>query len=548
MLKEIPRTDSPEAIANAVYGGRVTQMIDRAMLSLFPGWGVARLKARQEAGYRRAMLSFASKQRTGGGYSAYSEITMPSNQRSQNWLALTSEDALLPGYDRFQLITECRQEYRIDPLLRALVDGIARRVGSPQPHFYTDDEAWNNEAEEQYQQWAEEQCDYTGAMSLAEMDTAIVRACYTDGDIGENYLDVDGDLRLQLIEADRIASDYRVSINQDTINPMSGVLIDWDTGRVKGYYVGTRGIGGILNNSQFHSADNMKLYFRPYRIEQRRGVPLLAPVLNIAKDLRRYLTAVRVSMNIAASYGVFIQRNNAAQYALASSQGGVAGSQGEGRGNYKTAPIKTGMITWLDEGESAWQLDPKVPGPDFDPVTRFYVRQIARGGGSIYEMLMGDFSGMSYSASKTALLFEWEMQNDWQEWLIRTRKRKVYNVWVSKRMESGRLPFNPQAFDRVGWIRPPRTGFDPLEDAEAIIKLLGAGAMTFRRYFSSLGLNEEVELRQAAKEAKLIYELAKEAGVPHEMISSTLAPGVITRSEQPVPVGPGTTRRGGAQD
>jgi capsid protein len=206
------------------------------------------------------------------------------------------------------------------------------------------------------------------------------------------------------------------------------------------------------------------------------------------------------------------------------------------------------MITWLDEGESAWQLDPKVPGPDFDPVTRFYVRQIARGGGTIYEMLMGDFSGMSYSASKTALLFEWELQNDWQEWLIRTRKRKVYNVWVSKRMESGRLPFNPQAFDRVSWIRPPRTGFDPLEDAEAIIKLLGAGAMTFRRYFSSLGLNEEVELRQAAKEAKLIYELAKEAGVPPEMISSTLAPGVITRSEQPVPVGPGTTRRGGAQD
>jgi capsid protein len=560
-----------DQIARSIYGGRLTQAMDNAVIAMAPRWGAARLQARQEAGYRRAMLAYAAASQSEGyrgGASAYADQIYPGPQRHSNWLPLTTEDALLPGYDRFQLITECRQEYRQDPLLRALVDGIARRVGSPKPHFHTDNEDWNKEAAEQYAQWEIEQADFHGAMTNEEMDEAIIRAQFTDGDMGEIFVDQGGDLRLQLIEADRIAPDYRMGINVDTFNPIGGVWVDWQTGRVEGYQVGRRGIGGILTDSQKYTAADMALYKRSQRVEQRRGTPLLAPVLNIAKDLRRYLNAVRQSMNAAASFGVFIKRNNAAGFAL-----DAYAKRTFQNPAYSSVPVPVGKQLWLEPDEDVTQLDPKVPGPDFDPVSRFFVRQIARGAGTIYEMLMGDFSGMSYSSSKTILLFEWQMQNDWQDWLIRSRKRRVYNVWVSKRMTPasegglGTLPFNPQAFDKVSWIRAPRTGFDPLEDAEAIIKSLGAGTLTFRRYYTGLGLNEEVELRQAAKEAKLLIDLSKEFDVPVELISSLLAPGILKpggAEGEPAGAGahPGTSagsaqpqrtdahsaRRGGAQD
>jgi capsid protein len=209
-----------------------------------------------------------------------------------------------------------------------------------------------------------------------------------------------------------------------------------------------------------------------------------------------------------------------------------------------------GKIVHLNPGEEAQQVSPEQPGPDFDPVTRLMLRLIARGAGSIYELLMADFSGMSYSSSKSVLTFVWKMQDDWQDWLIRSRKRRVYNVWVAKRMQARLLPFNAEAFDAVSWIKTPHSGFDPLEDAEALIKLRSAAFITYEDFFNARGENWEVKLDQAAREIARIMEKAKEYDVDPVLIANTLAPGIMQTGNPaaPAPVGAGTTRRGGAQD
>jgi len=276
-------------------------------------------------------------------------------------------------------------------------------------------------------------------------------------------------------------------------------------------------------------ASEFNLLFRRQRVDQLRGVPLLAPVINPAKDLDKYLSATRVQANIAAMFGVVIKRDAAGlqqtkQTALASS------------GDYRTQQLRTGLMTWLKPGESIETFRPDVPASQFDSYAKFSARIIAIGLGTTYEMLMHDFSGMSYSAAKTNLLTEHLLIAGWHRWQTRFFVRPVVSLWLSKRMASGLLDENPEAYDRIHFQTPASVGIDPSQQAEADKTLIAAGLDTFADYYGRLGKDEKHQLRKRAKEAAFIRKLADEFGVEPDEISSVLPPGVLgasARSQQP---------------
>ena len=324
----------------------------------------------------------------------------------------------------------------------------------------------------------------------------------------------------------------RVGINIDDNSPLGGIVWDKATNRIIAYKVGRRGVGGILKDVKDIPIDQFLLLFRRQRIDQMRGVPLMACVLNAAKDLDKYLNATRVQANIAATFGVVIKRDAAAQYAQRV-------SKSVDNANYRTLPIKTGLMTILNPGEDISMFSPDVPAPQFDSYAKYCTRIIAIGLGTTYEMLMHDFTGMSYSSSKTNLLTETMLIKSWNDWKVREFLRPIYSVWVAKRMQSGMLPFNEEAYDKVTWQFPPRVGIDPNEDAQSDIQLIESGLETFADYFKRHygDADWERRLRQKAEEASFIDELAGEFGVPPERISNMLKPGVVTSkapAESPV--------------
>lgn len=492
--------------------------IDRLAEKVSPRWFAARLEAKQEAGFRRALLAYS----TNHGYDA----AIPTMERPLNYGILRSEEAELPGWDRFQLILETRNLYRNDPVIRAGVDGIARRIGIAHPHFQTSDAEWNAEAYRQWMDWCGD-CDVRGIMTFDEIQEQVPKSCYTDGDLGLQFLDVDGDLRIDAKESDLIAAPMRTDINIDDVSPIGGIVWDIQTGRIKGYLVGRRGMGGLLQDTVEIPASEFLLLFRRQRRDQLRGVPLLAPVIDAAKDLHDYFNSTRIQARIAATFGVVIKKNAAAQYAQNLSQQACNDA-----GGFRKLPTYNGRAWVLQPDEDISMFKADVPGPLFDPYAKFQIRVIARGMKTTYEMLMSDYTSMSYSASKTNLMEENALVADWHRWKVRNMLRPTYSLWVAKRMESRLLPFNAEAYDGVVWPAPAKVGIDAQEDSAADIALIAAGLDDFESYFKRVhgDPNWRERLRRKAEQMGFINKLAKEEKCQPVEISSTLPPGIAPQT------------------
>lgn len=482
---------------------------EEALSRFAPKWAATRLADKASLEASRIMLSY------GASY--------PSIYRERAFGPLTSEEAELQGFSRFQLMLDSRDLFRNFPIVRAGVNGIARRAISSgiHPQLDTDDEDWNEEALHQWMKWCDV-CDLSGKMDMDGICRQAIRSCYTDGDLGIGLIDYDGDLRLQLVEGDRIAENQRAGIQIDTWNPIGGVNVDWSTGRPISYLVGERGMGGILNTNMFKPwpAESFIMLYRAQRVDQVRGVPLLAPVIQTARDLDRYITATRIQANIAATFGVVIKRNAAAQI-MTRETTAVSGSP-----NVRLNNLTTGKFTYLNPGEEMDTFEPKVPGPQFDDFSKFMIRLMAVGMGTTYEAMMNDFTGMSWSSSKTHLMDIEMMRQEWQRWLIRGLLYRCFCIWVAKRMSTGKLEFNEDAFDRVTWQKPAPFYSDPNEEATNINARLQAGTMTYQRVFREQESNWKAELKDRAEAAKFIQELAKEYKVEPEQIAAAGVPGV----------------------
>ena len=492
-MHESPANAGSVDLAKILTPSRMETTIDNILAPFAPGLVARRLEARAKAGATRAMLSYAA---------AY-----PSLQRESAWGPLVTEEAELPGFTRFQLILEGRDLYRNMPIIRAGVNGVARRaVGTGiRLQLSTDDDGWNHEALSQWNDWCEE-VDLSGNYDLGGLCRQAIRSAYTDGDLGIGLVDVDGDLKVQLIEGDRIAEEMRAGINIDRNNPIGGVQVDWETGRPVAYFVGRRNAGGVLEKCEPWDAESFLLFYRRQRVDQVRGVPLLGPVIQTARDLDKYLTATRIAANVQATFGVFIKRHNAAQLTLAQSQAV------NGTNDYRTQPMKTGQIWHLQPDEDIVGFSPTMPASQFDDVAKFWVRLIACGMGTTYEAVMSDFGDMSFSASRVQLMEHDSIDKEWQRLLVQRVLQRIYRVWVSKRMTAKLLPFNAQAFDKYKWIGPASESVDPVGDASAQLELMNAKVMSKQRYYTQLGLDWQSEMAQVKREEEYAAQIGM-AGV-----------------------------------
>lgn len=100
------------------------------------------------------------------------------------------------------------------------------------------------------------------------------------------------------------------------------------------------------------------------------------------------------------------------------------------------------------------------------------------------------------------------------------------------RMNSGRLPFNKEAYQCVQWQGPEEIGLDPQRDAASNIANLAAGLETMESLYHKRGMNWEHEIEQRAREVKRIHELAEEHGVNPALISTINPPGIVATQEK----------------
>ena len=287
------------------------------------------------------------------------------------------------------------------------------------------------------------------------------------------------DLRIQLIEADRLSSPY----NYDTYNnqivggvevdkegeviayhfskhhPLSYAGEEYEWVRVEAYgkRTGRRNVLHLMNRE---------------RIDQRRGVPLLAPVIESLKQMGRYTDAELVAAVVSGMFTVFIEKENASdEEPIGSAIPEEVQVDAEDETTLELAP---GAILDLGEGEKANAINPGRPNANFSGFVEAICQQIGAALEIPYELLVKRFTS-SYTASRGALEEAWKMFRMYRTWLATDFCQPIYEEWLSEAVAKGRIsapgffsdPLRRKAYCRAQWNGPARGLLNPVQEVNA---------------------------------------------------------------------------------
>lgn len=385
-----------------------------------------------------------------------------------------------------------------------------------------------NNIEREFALWAnDETCDLERVDNFSELQQLAFLNWLMSGDVvallpTTKRKNIPYDLRVQLIEADRLCtpnehlSDPRYSGGVET-NEQGEVVAyhilnchplakdvqqmpQWVRVKAFGEKTGRRNVVHIMNRE---------------RIGQRRGVPMLAPVIETVKQLGRYADAECVAAVVSGMFAVFIERKD-------NSDGMPIGEAVDESEQVSTNPddieIGNGSIIDLNEGETANAVSPGRPNSNFDGFVTAISRQIGAALEIPYEILFKNFTS-SYSASRGALLEFWKSIRMYRNWLARDFCQPIYEEWFAEAVSKGRIKapgfFSDyairKAYTAAEWNGPAQGLLNPVQEVQAAELRVQSGFSTRAREAQEMtGTDFYKNVKQRKREEALMKEVNKD--------------------------------------
>lgn len=343
-------------------------------------------------------------------------------------------------------------------------------------------EAWERNTEREFALWAESKwCDATRMHTFYEMQEIVFRGMLSNGD-GLGVIKYEPatpnmpyQLRLQIVEADRLSTPlvnregvqtiraYGVyGKNEDNGNRIiNGVEVD-DSGKLVAYWIcnqypdeyarpyeGAKDWCRVEAYGKRTGNPNVLHLFRPTRAGAYRGVPLLAPVIEEIKQIKRYSDAEIMAAVISGMFTVFVKHNGAgSSNPFGAGMNPFAagapnlGGEGEGTEISRTNPadvnIGNGAIVSLEEGEDVTIANPTRPNANYDGFITAVCKHIGAALEIPYEVLLKSFNS-SYSASRAALLEAAETFKRFRTYMIDDFCQPIYTLFLSEAVATGRI-------------------------------------------------------------------------------------------------------------
>ena len=382
-------------------------------------------------------------------------------------------------------------------------------------------DAWERQTEREFRLWSESQeCDSERTKTFHEMQDLVMRSALVSGDVFVTlpYIKRVGSpygLKLQVIEADRVTNPD----NKMDVPKLAGGVEKDAFGAPTHYHIMTEHPGGVgfakkkewLRVAAFGSKTgrrNVLHLYRKLRPGQTRGVPDLAPVIELLKQLDRYTEAEIMAAVVSAMFTIFIKTEG--EEGL-----GPVDDTKEGKSTandeYKMGP---GAILDLDPKEDIVTANPSRPNTAFDPFVQAILEQIGVALELPFEVIRGHFSA-SYSASRAALLEAWKMFRSRRRWLTDKFCRPVYETWLTEAVALGRVsapgfltgdPAIRAAYLGSDWVGPSQGQLDPLKEAKAAQIRIDEELSSRSEEAAALGGDWERIHQQRAKEERMRRE------------------------------------------
>lgn len=422
--------------------------------------------------------------------------------------------------------------------------------------------------EREFALWAESSmCDALGVNNFYEMQGLFLMGELLNGDglcirkYEKPTPNMPYGLRLQLIESDRLCTpNIGVSVgnspyiaygkNDKNGNEIySGIELN-EEGKTIAYWICNQYPNaqsvGEYRPLKWHRIEkygaktglpNVLHMFDAERAEQRRGVPVLAPVIETLKQLSRYTEAELMAAVISGMYTVFIKTDSPTDMPFGEAMPDDYESVEHNDNEYE---LGNGAINVLGTNESIQIADPKRPSTSFNAFINALCKQIGSALEIPHELLLKEFNA-SYSASRAALLEAWKMFRMRRENLVRAFCQPVYEMFLTEAVASGRIkakgffldPIIRKAWCGADWNGPAPGMIDPVKEVNAARMRVENGFST--REEETMGLtggNFSKNAIQLKKENELLFE-AKEVMNPQTPIPSSTPPSPPKDDKKP---------------
>lgn len=344
-------------------------------------------------------------------------------------------------------------------------------------------DAWEKHAEREFRMWADStNCDAGRRMTFGQLQSLTLLSALASGDVfatlplraraGSVY-----ELCIALIESDRVSNPQPMPAGKDI---SGGIEVDKFGEAVRAYIERGHPLAAGMGQRKW---DPVEFYGKTTgrrnllhisqdweRPGQRRGAPLLSPVIETLKQLTRYTDAELMASVVSGMFTVFV-KSSTPENPLGDP---IPFDQQVDHSDPNSLELGNGAIIGLGDNEDITIANPARQNTAFDMFVTAVCRQIGVALEIPFELLMKHFTA-SYSASRAALLEAWKMFRMRRVWLVQTFCQPIYEEWLAEAVAKGRIhapgffddPLIRAAWCGAEWYGPSQGHLNPLQEATA---------------------------------------------------------------------------------
>jgi lambda family phage portal protein len=269
---------------------------------------------------------------------------------------------------------------------------------------------------------------------------------------------------------------------------------------------------------------------------QRRGIPIIAPVIELALTLDRYMKAEAIAAQIQAMFTLIITSEE--PDALAGEMSAMEGAEGQRLTDDDDSLIAlgNGIVQYAKPGEKVESVDPSRPTTSFEPFINILLKMMGPAVGVPYELMLQCYQA-SFSASQAAMNNARSNFKVVRACLVHDFCQPVWEAFMDEAVMRGWIeapgyfdsPIMRQAYTRAKWNGPGMPQIDLGKSASNYEKLVSLGFATASEATSELtGGNYYENIQERGRE----IAAATDAGLPIAAAKSmTQSAGAIAGAE-----------------
>lgn len=356
-------------------------------------------------------------------------------------------------------------------------------------------EAWGRRTQELFELWAKsKKSDAERKNNFFQLQDLAFKTALLGGDCFaltcfENNFEPFG-MCIKLLEGERCQNPFGV-MDSDAL--AEGVEVD-KNGAPVAYHFTQKPVWSIDDYSDFVESVRVPAFdefgnpnvihvFTVDRTDQRRGVPVLAPVILQLKQQERYQDAELMAAVISACFTAVIENNEPDEaeelYGNVSEDERCDRTDGNGRsletGFEAALEMKPGGVWSLAKGQKISNLNPQRPNVNYQPFVESIFAEAAAACGVSFEVVLRKF-GTSYNAVRAAILESRKTFERLRHDFISDFCQPVYEKWLAQAVLMGIVeapgffedPIKRSLWSNCRWVANASFLLDPKKETEAI--------------------------------------------------------------------------------